>query len=350
MKIGRSLNDVAAEITRQAASKKDYIADTRQLTLRDDGKTLAINGTAEVPLTDLALTQVGDRVGVPLKYLRRMQADAPDLLAANVNRWFQQQPEARMVRTLDDKGRAFLSNRYARVDNFDVASTVLPVLQKVPGLNILSTEVTETKLYIKASTSALTREVKSRRVGDMVEAGVMVSNSEVGLGAVVVTPFARFLVCLNGMQRDGGQRWNHLGKMSGAQESAYVLLTDETKQAEDKALLLKVRDTLTSALDETVFDRWVKKLEGATERQLTGDVPRAVEVLGSTLGLTQAEQGNVLRHLIEGGDLSQYGLINAVTRTAEDMESYDRASDLEALGGRVLDLTPAEWKTIQLAA
>jgi hypothetical protein len=28
---------------------------------------------------------------------------------------------------------------------------------------------------------------------------------------------------------------------------------------------------------------------------------------------------------IEGGDLSQYGLINAVTRTAEDAKSYDCA-------------------------
>jgi len=34
----------------------------------------------------------------------------------------------------------------------------------------------------------------------------------------------------------------------------------------------------------------------------------------------------LLRHLIEGGDLSQYGLINAVTRTAEDAKFYDRAS------------------------
>jgi hypothetical protein len=54
----------------------------------------------------------------------------------------------------------------------------------------------------------------------------------------------------------------------------------------------------------------------------------------------------VLTHLIEGGDLSQYGLMNAVTRTAEDAQSYDRASELEAAGAVVLDLHPTEWREL----
>jgi len=57
-------------------------------------------------------------------------------------------------------------------------------------------------------------------------------------------------------------------------------------------------------------------------------------VLSNRLSLTQDEQSSVLRHLIEGGDLSQYGLINAVTRT--------RATEL--------DLKPTEWRDLALAA
>src|SRR5229473_2471491 len=48
--------------------------------------------------------------------------------------------------------------------------------------------------------------------------------------------------------------------------------------------------------------------------------------------------------------LSQYGLINAVTRTAEDAKSYDRASELEMAGATVLDLKPTEWRDLALAA
>ena len=119
---------------------------------------------------------------------------------------------------------------------------------------------------------------------------------------------------------------------------------------DDKALLLKVRDTIRASLDEGLFTRWVDRLEGTTERKLEGDVTKAVEVLSNRLSLTQDEQSSVLRHLIEGGDLSQYGLINAVTRTAEDAKSYDRATELEMAGATVLDLKPTEWRDIALAA
>ena len=83
--------------------------------------------------------------------------------------------------------------------------------------------------------------------------------------------------------------------------------------------------------------------------KLEGDVTKAVEALSNRLSLTQDEQSSVLRHLIEGGDLSQYGLINAVTRTAEDAKSYDRATELEMAGATVLDLKPTEWRDLALA-
>jgi hypothetical protein len=58
----------------------------------------------------------------------------------------------------------------------------------------------------------------------------------------------------------------------------------------------------------------------------------------------------VLRDLIDGGDLSQYRLINAVTRTAGDAKFYDRATELEMAGATVLDLKPTEWRDLALAA
>ena len=350
MKLGRSLTELAQEIQRQAQSKADFIANTRQLQMLDDGKTLALESQGEFSVTDLALSQIGERAGIPIKYLRKMQEEAPRLLATNVNHWFQERPETRMVRTLDGNARAFLSNRYMRVDNYDVAETALPVLLNTAGLRIVSCEVTENRLYIKAVTDRVQREVKSRRVGDVVEAGVMISNSEVGLGSVLVSPFAHFLLCTNGMVREGGKRWNHIGRHADEKDEVYALLSDETRQADDKALLLKVRDTIRASLDEGLFTRWVDRLEGTTERKLEGDVTKTVEVLSNRLNLTQDEQSSVLRHLIEGGDLSQYGLINAVTRTAEDAKSYDRATELEMAGATVLDLKPTEWRDLALAA
>ena len=37
-----------------------------------------------------------------------------------------------MVRTLDGHARAFLSDRYRRLDNYDLCEHVLPILQRLP--------------------------------------------------------------------------------------------------------------------------------------------------------------------------------------------------------------------------
>ena len=151
------------------------------------------------------------------------------------------------------------------------------------------------------------------------------------------------------MTRDGGGNWKHVGRRADESEEIYALLTDEAKAADDKALLLKVRDTVAATLDRSQFDAWVRKVQNTTEQQIEGDVPAAVETLAKTLMLRQDEKSSVLRHLIEGGDLSRFGLMNAVTRTAEDLESYDRATELEALGGAVVDLNARDWHLISTA-
>jgi hypothetical protein len=38
-----------------------------------------------------------------------------------------------------------------------------------------------------------------------------------------------------------------------------------------------------------------------------------------------------------------------VTRTAVDVESYDRATDLEALGGKIVTMPEGSWREIATA-
>ena len=47
------------------------------------------------------------------------------------------------------------------------------------------------------------------------------------------------------------------------------------------------------------------------------------------------EASGILGHLAAGGNLSRWGFANAVTRYAQDVESYDRATELEKLGGKL---------------
>lgn len=78
------------------------------------------------------------------------------------------------------------------------------------------------------------------------------------------------------------------------------------------------------------------------------DVVQVIERFGKKLGISEGEQKGVLQHLIQGGDLSKYGVHSAITRYAQDVDDYDRATDLEKAGARVIELPRNEW--ISLAA
>ena len=351
MKQGKTLTALAIELERQNQAKRDYVADTRslQFTAPSAGEMrLAVEGTSEPQaVTRQAATQIATRLGIPQKYFDRLSAEHPALLEQNVNGWFQAKPERRLLRTLDGQARAFLSDRYRRLDHADLAEAVLPVLlEGREGVEIVSCEVTEMRLYLKYVTSRLQGEV---RPGDVVRSGGMVTNSEVGSGSLTVQPFVERLVCTNGMVvPDMSQKRYHVGRH--IENEAVELYSDQTRQADDRALWLKVQDTVRATLTRPGFDTILTRLRQATEQKIEGNPVQAIEVLGNHLTLTEGERGGVLRHLIAGGDLTAYGLVQAVTDTSKEAESYDRATELEAAGGTILALSPSTWREIAVAA
>lgn len=78
-------------------------------------------------------------------------------------------------------------------------------------------------------------------------------------------------------------------------------------------------------------------MKEATQQKIEGNPVKAVEMVSQKFGFSSTESGGVLQHLIQGGDLSAYGLLNAITRTSQDVQDYDRATELERDGSRVLD-------------
>lgn len=71
-----------------------------------------------------------------------------------------------------------------------------------------------------------------------------------------------------------------------------------------------------------------------------------VELTAKNYGMNSDEQNSILKYLIEGGDLSKYGLSNAITRASQDIESYDRATVLEEVGWQVATMEPKQWKIL----
>ncbi len=356
MKAGITLNALSAEILRREKLKEDYMVDTTCLQMEADGDNVVLHVLDKqgadiiepLDVGDNAHRQIGVYTSIPSKYYGKMLAEKPGLLCENINAWLQDNPEQRMLRVLDGRARAFLSKRYLRMDHFDVAQAVLPVLGEMPDAQFESCQITENKLYIKVVNPRLQAEVTP---GDIVQAGLIISNSEVGLGSVAVQPLVYRLVCSNGMiVNDATTRRNHIGRANTADEN-YLLYSDKTLQADDHAFLLKIKDTVRAAVEEAKFSRVVGMMKEASgARMNTADVPGVVKLASREFGITEAEEKGVLQHLVEGGNLTLYGLSNAVTRYSQDVESYDRATDLETIGYDILTMPNRTWENLNRAA
>lgn len=351
MKAGLSLEEMASEITRQSRLKEDYLVDTRSLQMQThsgqvylhmfDGKDEPVE---PMQINPIAHRQLGSHLNIPAPYYDRMLKEKPDLLSANVNAWFQHSPSRRMLRTMGGTARAFLSNRYRRIDNLEIAQAVLPIIGQMEGARFESCQVTDSHMYLKVVNTRLEAEVVP---GDIVQAGVIISNSETGMGAVSIQPLVYRLVCSNGMVvNDAQTRRNHVGRVNELEES-FRLYSEKTLAADDKAFLLKIQDTVRAAVEEARFTRVVGLMQDAAQAEMnTKDVPGIVRLAGREFHFTENEGKGILQHLLEGKDLTLYGLSNAVTRHSQDVEDYDRATELESIGYDILSMPSGQWRRL----
>lgn len=336
----KTIQNLYGELERQREARKDLIADTRSINVSSTNGTSMISVSTgddilSYRITDIAHRQIADRLSIPYKYYERMRTDYPALLDKNINGWLMKNPERRMLRTLDGKLRAFLSDRYRRLDNLELVDHVLPVIAEMKGCEIISCDITETHLYLKVINKTMKAEIVP---GDVVQAGFVISNSEIGLGALKVEPLVYRLVCKNGMiSKDLAHKKYHTGKQVEDTDNAYELYSDATLAADDKAYFMKVQDIVSAAVDEAKFALTVDKMRTAMNIK-TGDNPvQTVEVLGDRYVLNKLERASILRHFIMGNDYSHFGLVNAVTRSSQDAQDYNRATELERIGGTLLD-------------
>jgi hypothetical protein len=359
MKTGKTLTELAQEIERRANTKKDFVAKTDGITMADGGDIKF--GGMEFATNKIAHAQIGAHTEIPKAYYDRMLSQAPALLATNVNEWFHRYPAPRMVRTLDNTARAFLSDKFSPdMENEDLAEAVLPVLLDM-NLAIMSCEITDTRLYIKAVDKKVERELAKTgaRFGDgghtivrVNSPAITISNSEVGMGALSIQGGVYDQFCSNlASFGERSMRRAHIGaKQTIAEGDLYAMLSDKSKKLNNAALWSTVRDVVRAVFDRAKFDALCDKIEGSTADKIEGDVVKVVEMSSRRLGLLESEGKSVLKHLIEGGDVSRFGLYNAITRMSQDIESYDRATELERIGAQVIELPKADWRLLAEAA
>jgi len=363
MKLGRTISELAAEVARQAGLKRDFVAPAARIGLlppTQDRPHLALhlsngNGGHSFEVGETAHDQIANRLGIPVRYYERMQTEAPALLAENVNTWLEKHDGAYLVRTLDGKARALLSERYRPLDHADLVEAIMPAISQ-RGLEVMSCEITEKRLYLKAIDPCIYKDVPTgRKMGDgshvffdTMCAALVISNSEIGWGALSIESGFYTKACTNlALIAERGMRKYHVGgKFGSNDEGFYELLTDQTRRLTDAAVFMQARDLVASALDQTKFNAMCDDVARMSQDRIEKDPVQVVELAQKKFQLSDTERGSVLKHLIEGGDLTRYGLFNAVTRSAEEARDYDRATQIERMGGEIIELGRNDWEAL----
>ena len=348
-----SLTALAAEVERRQLSRIDVISDTRKIGFVTDPETAASTvsfddypDVDDQRVNDYAHGQIANRLKIPKVYYDRLRSESPELLDTNVRHWLTAQPERRLFRNLDGMLRAVLSDRFRRLDHYDLLGAMLPEFRKIEGLQFHIASLTDQKMYLRAILPSLQAEILG--VGDIVQAGVEIKNSEVGSGALVVSPYLWKLDCLNGMVGQSVIRARHTGKQ--IDDDNVGIYSEETLNLDDAAFFAKVGDLVRASLTEAQFEVIVKQFREIATGEKIKDPIAASEMLTNKLNLTDTEGRSLLANLVEGGDLSQWGAVNAITATAKTADGFDRVAELEEIGGKVAVLTSAEWGRIAVAA
>jgi hypothetical protein len=322
---------LVGELERQKENSFDIIAESENLWAipdEEEGVRLGIPDKGQWYLTEWAHLQLAEKLGIPKRYYDRMrEAGKTELLADNINAWLCVK-ERRLIRILDGKIRAILSDRYRIIDNYDLVFLALDEFKKKETIEIYRVDLTETMLYLKAVDRTLTASINEE---DIVYGGLILRNSEVGASALKVEPFILRKVCNNGLILQHSLKKIHLGRQT--LEIGCIEWSDKTRKLEDRALWSKVRDIIRATFDREVFESWVTKLKESTTVKIEEPI-EAVNNIVKHLGLSEEQKQKLLMHFSEP---TKYGLINAVTNLASETKNVETQIKLEEFGGKILE-------------
>jgi hypothetical protein len=285
-------------------NKWDRKAAAEELRIVPDGSIDV--GIARFALSELATSQMCQRLGIPVPYYRRL----PDQLRATVANYdFDRLGDsAFLLRGKHEWVRAFLSADYVAYNNGQVAETVHELLRQAT-ISVKSLVLEETHLFLKV----ISEEVVDSAAG--LKAGVMIGNSEVGMGSVSIEPFVYRLACTNDLVVSKQQSFRHPHTR---------LSVDELRKGTALAISIAFR------VAASVLDRFLKAREEVmvpveTIRQLT-----------EARKMSQKFADEVASSYAAEPEPTRFGVINAFTRAAQKLGPLQRI-EMERFAGTLLE-------------
>jgi Domain of unknown function (DUF932) len=301
----RIADDDRRKWDRKAPAKALKIAADGALELADrDGRP------ERFALAELATSQMCQRLGIPVLYYRRL----PDEIRATVANYDfgRLKDNAYLLRGKDEWVRAFLSTDYVAYNNAEIAETVKELL-KGANATTKSFVLEETHLYLKV----ISDDLVDRDSG--LKAGVMIGNSEVGLGSVSVEPFVFRLACTNDLVVSKEQSFRHPHTR---------LSLDELRKG--TALAISIAFEVASS----VLDAFLK-----TREEPVPDPVETIRQLAEARKLSRKFADEVVSSYAVEPEPTRFGVINAFTRAAQKLGPLQQI-EVERFAGTLLDASP----------
>jgi hypothetical protein len=367
-----TLENLVQELNRQKESRVDFVTDTRSLMVKESNGGIRLEpkdtkagewlGSAGLPFIDQALEQFGSKCepNVPSKFLFEMAAQRPGILADTLDALLRATPNRRFVRCLDGKVRAFLSDRYRVLDNYDIAFAALDAVRAAGG-EVMEAALSDSHMRIKFTSRQVWDKVNVTRTGEKgnwysgglgnqeylskvaarrgddlpggpgtVHPLVTISNSETGHGGFNVRIGILQAICFNLATVE-----DVVGKVHLGERLSVGIFSEQTLNQESKAIYMKARDAVGAAFNKETFKKIVAMANLAQSETVT--MPQAaVENVAKIASLSDVSRDALLGYFIKDYDVTRYGLAQATARLAQDEKSGDRASDLESLAGKIM--------------
>jgi hypothetical protein len=275
-------------------------------------------------ITKSCHAQVAERLEIPTKYYFKMENEAPALLADNVNTWLKGKPKEGFVRGLGDSVRAILSDRYRVIDHLDALYCSLNELQ-AHDTEVEDCFLSETEMNLKIKSNHLKDFIRHK--DDLIIGGLLLVNSETGHRALRVEPRTFRVQCSNGMViEELMTRQIHLGNGN-----------DEF----DEMVYLSIRRSIRELFGR--FGEIIQILRETTEIKIKNP-QRVINNVVEHYRLSEEQKENILIGFGTEPEYDKYGIANAVTRAAQNEESWEKSLELERIGGKLITLPREEFK------
>ncbi len=346
-----TLQELNIDLEQKRSVTADYIADAKQMQYTDEALLLIKTpaGDKVYRPTKVASDQIASKLKIPAQYFQRMEREKPALLADNVNGWLRDLESNLFIRTYEQPTgnvfRAFLSEHYKVMDNYDVLHAFLNAIYESGQIvDVVQAQTTDSRLYVKvlgqfeadANNLLSTYRNPMTNTKDVIaKIGIEMTNSEVGKGAFQLMPFLYFNCCTNRLKiMDGRLRKIHLG---GAykDEGEQMEWSNKTKLLTEQLITSQVQDCVSQFLTPQYLEQSIQSFSELAEYKLQHPIA-AVNNVTKFGNYSDERKEAVLDFFVRSGDRSAFGIIQALTFEAHTNEDADVVYDAENFAGAVV--------------